>query len=328
TDNLAREEVNIFVRSPTTSVPSPPSATVPPASDDPNYPAYPPGTSGPAEPIRGSLGAAILGPQNIPVQQQNPDIVAPPSTDSGDVPNAKWPFALSSSHFYTGGWARIQNVDVMPIATKMAGVNMRLEAGAIRELHWHQTAEWAYVIRGSTQITSVDQNGRNYVAVVNAGDLWYFPPGIPHSLQATADDPDGSEFLLVFPDGNFNSASSFQVTDWLSHVPKEVIAKNFRQSISAFDNIPSRQLYIFPSEPPTSDAAPSDPQGQVPDPFSFALSKVNVTKLSGGSVKIVDSTTSRFRRGSQWQMLLSSRGPPRAARGCRRSFWLWKAMAA
>lgn len=85
TDNLAREEVNIFVRSPTTSVPSPPSATVPPASDDPNYPAYPPGTSGPAEPIRGSLGAAILGPQNIPVQQQNPDIVAPPSTDSGDV---------------------------------------------------------------------------------------------------------------------------------------------------------------------------------------------------------------------------------------------------
>ncbi len=23
----------------------------------------------------------------------------------------------------------------------MAGVNMRLEAGAIRELHWHQTAE-------------------------------------------------------------------------------------------------------------------------------------------------------------------------------------------
>ena len=29
------------------------------------------------------------------------------------------------------------------------------------------------------------------------GDLWYFPPGIPHSLQASADDPAGSEFLLV-----------------------------------------------------------------------------------------------------------------------------------
>ena len=38
-----------------------------------------------------------------------------------------------------------------------------------------------------------------------------------------------------------------QVTDWLSHVPKEVIAKNFQQSITAFDHIPSRQLFIFPS---------------------------------------------------------------------------------
>lgn len=77
----------------------------------------------------------------------------------------------------TGGWVRQQNselfdqmgdyewfltstvVQQMPLATgkmlamfapptmysprvqAMAGVNMRLEAGAIRELHWHQTAE-------------------------------------------------------------------------------------------------------------------------------------------------------------------------------------------
>jgi oxalate decarboxylase/phosphoglucose isomerase-like protein (cupin superfamily) len=32
-------------------------------------------------------------------------------------------------------------VKVMPLATEMAGVNMRLEAGALRELHWHKTAE-------------------------------------------------------------------------------------------------------------------------------------------------------------------------------------------
>ena len=67
------------------TIPTPPSQTVPPASDNPNYPVYPPGVPGPAQPIRGALGAAILGPQNIPVQQQNPDILAPPSTDNGDV---------------------------------------------------------------------------------------------------------------------------------------------------------------------------------------------------------------------------------------------------
>ena len=103
-----------------------------------------------------------------------------------------------------------------------------------------------------------------------------------------------------------------QVTDWLAHVPKEVIAKNFQLNITAFDHIPSRELYIFPSsayltarsvpfsdpmtpfgtriDPPTSDVAPSDPQGQVPNPFSFPLSKINPTKLSGGTVKVVDSS--------------------------------------
>jgi len=67
------------------TTPIPPSQTVPPASNNPNYPVYPPDVPGPAQPIRGALGAAILGPQNLPIQQQNPDILAPPSTDNGDV---------------------------------------------------------------------------------------------------------------------------------------------------------------------------------------------------------------------------------------------------
>ena len=65
------------------------------------------------------------------------------------------------------------------------------------ELHWHKNAEWAYVLKGYTQISAVDQNGKNIVATVGPGDLWYFPAGVPHSLQATDQDPDGSEFLLV-----------------------------------------------------------------------------------------------------------------------------------
>ena len=78
-------EPDLSVRSPSVSIISAPSATVAPASDDPNYQAYPPGSSGPAQPIRGDLGATIIGPQNIPVQQQNPDVLASPSTDNGDL---------------------------------------------------------------------------------------------------------------------------------------------------------------------------------------------------------------------------------------------------
>jgi hypothetical protein len=82
---LKRGDIDLSERSPSISFVSAPSATVAPASDDPNYQSYPPGTSGPAEPIRGDLGANIIGPQNIPIQQQNPDVLASPSTDNGDV---------------------------------------------------------------------------------------------------------------------------------------------------------------------------------------------------------------------------------------------------
>ncbi|PSR75561.1 hypothetical protein PHLCEN_2v9041 [Hermanssonia centrifuga] len=148
----------------------------------------------------------------------------------------------------------------------MAGVNMRLEAGAVRELHWHKTAE-------------------------GPGDLWFFPAGVPHSLQATTESTNGTEFLLVFPDGTFSEDSTFMLTDWTAHIPKEVLAKNFQVDMSAFDNIPGSELYIFPSAPPTSNTAVSNPQGQVPQPYTYAFSQVAATPLAGGSVKIADSST-------------------------------------
>lgn len=52
----------------------------------------------------------------------------------------------------------------MPFAENLAGVNMRLEAGAIRELHWHTNAEWAYVLKGTTQVTIINPEGQNYVS--------------------------------------------------------------------------------------------------------------------------------------------------------------------
>ncbi|KAF9230834.1 putative oxalate decarboxylase/oxidase [Melanogaster broomeanus] len=277
-----------------TSAAASPSPTVPYASDDPNAILWLPGSGITPEAERGSLGATVIGPQNVPIDLENADLLAPPTTDNGDVPNAKWPMGLSHNRLQTGGWARQQNIEVMPIATAMAGVNMRLEPGAIRELHWHKTGEWAYVIKGNVQVTGVNTKGQNFLGTANAGDLWYFPAGIPHSLQATNDTVDGAEFLLVFDSGSFSEDATFLVkylSDWLPHVPKEVIAKNFQTDISAFNNIPSKELYIFPAIPPPSNQqAPESPQGTVPYPFTYPLSQVPVTPLSGGSVKVVDST--------------------------------------
>jgi oxalate decarboxylase family bicupin protein len=270
-----------------------PETTVPFASTNPNEPLWGPDSPDSVpSPVRGSLGVPILGPDNIPVDLENPDLFAPPTSDNGDTGNSKWPFAMSHNRIQTGGWARQENIEVMPIATAMASVNMRLEAGAIRELHWHKTSEWAYVLKGTTQITAVNSDGQNFMANVGAGDLWFFPPGVPHSLQATGDDPDGTEFILIFDDGAFSEDSTFLLTDWLSHVPMEVLEKNFQVNNSeAFAHIPAKELYIFPSEVPSDNQQlPVSPQGTVPESYMFSMSTMNATQLSGGSVKVVDST--------------------------------------
>lgn len=128
----------------------------------------------------------------------------------------------------------------------MAGVQMRLIRGGVRELHWHVSSEWAYVIYGKVRITAVEQHGRASVEDVNAGDLWYFPGGVPHSLEGIG--ADGAFFLLAFDDGNFSAFETFLLTDWMNHIPKDVLAKNFQTSPSTFNNLPTEKLYIFPSQ--------------------------------------------------------------------------------
>lgn len=90
---------------------------------------------------------------------------------------------------------------------------MRLGEGVIRELHWHKEAEWAYVLDGKVRVTALDYEGGNFIEDLEKGDLWYFPSGIPHSLQGLS--PNGTEFLLIFDDGRFSEESTFILSDWL-----------------------------------------------------------------------------------------------------------------
>jgi hypothetical protein len=130
------------------------------------------------QPIRGSKGGTDPGPRTEEYDILNPDKLAPPGTDHGGVSNAQWPMGLSHMKLGLGraGWSRQQNVDNIPAATEMAGVDMRLEEGAYRELHWHKAAEWSYVLNGSVRVEAVNEEGQTFVDDLNAGDVWFFPP--------------------------------------------------------------------------------------------------------------------------------------------------------
>lgn len=241
------------------------------------------------QPIR-SDGAGGLdnGPRNIPRDLQNPNMFVPPITDAGLVPNLKFSFSDASMILKPGGWSREITARELPIATTLAGVNMSLTAGGVRELHWHTQAEWSYMLLGRARITSVDQQGRNFIADVGPGDLWYFPPGIPHSIQGLED----CEFLLVFDDGNFSDLSTLSISDWFAHTPKDVLSANFGVPESAFNSIPSEQVYIYQGEVPGSikNEKIQSPYGEAPLNFKYELLKQAPIKTPGGSVRIVDST--------------------------------------
>ncbi|PYX12187.1 MAG: cupin, partial [Acidobacteria bacterium] len=102
------------------------------------------------------------GPANPPLDAQNPDSAWPPATDSKSlVQNFKYPFSFANKRTYKGGWSREVTVRELPVSKDMAGVNMRLTAGGVRELHWHTADEWAIVLYGSARITAIDRDGKS-----------------------------------------------------------------------------------------------------------------------------------------------------------------------
>lgn len=236
------------------------------------------------------------GPANAAIDAQNPDSAAPPPTDAGSVQTFKYPFSIAHKRVHEGGWSREVTVRELPVSTTLAGVDMRLTAGGIRELHWHTAAEWAYMLYGNARITAIDNDGKSFVADVKESDLWYFPTGIPHSIQGL--NPDGAEFLLVFDEGAFSEYATVLLSEWMAHTPKDVLAKNFGVAQRAFDKLPARELFIFQSQVPgpleADQKAASGTRGLSSSDFAFRTLEMPVTKRTrSGDVRIIDS--SRFK---------------------------------
>ena len=253
----------------------------------------------PDEPPQGAINArnpassTDPGPQNQAVASQFPSAVSPPATDIGSLQMNWASFNNAPRRIQNGGWAREVTQSTFPISTTIAGVNMRLTAGGIRELHWHQAAEWAFMTYGNCRVTVLDTKGQPYVADVKEGDLWYFPAGYPHSLQGLG--PDGCEFVICFDDGAASEFNTLLLTDWTAHTPPSVLADNFGVPAETFADIPLHNLWIFQGKVPGDLSAVRQAMtgtaGAPPYPFTFSLgSSPPVNQTKSGKVQIADST--------------------------------------
>jgi oxalate decarboxylase len=235
------------------------------------------------------------GPENAGLKDISQNGFLPPPTDHGEAPEFWNSFSIAHRRVQPGGWTRQVTVEDFPISKDIAGVNMRLTAGGIRELHWHEAAEWALMLSGKGRITALDYDGRGFVKDVVKDDLWFFPPGVPHSIQGLEDE--GCEFLLVFDNGNFSEGNTTLVTDWLRHVPPEVLAKNWSVDEKALDQlytVPTEGLFIFqkgvPGAVEDDQKAIAGAKGISPVAFDFPMHSMAPTyKTKSGEVRIVDA---------------------------------------
>jgi oxalate decarboxylase len=146
----------------------------------------------------------------------------------------------------TGGWARDITTRTLPIATAIAGAHLYLNAGGVREMHWHDSAEWAYILAGYCQVTVVDPEGETEVANYGPGDLWYFPKGHAHAIQTLGSEP--CHAILAFDDGLYAEHGTFGLSDWISRLDAGMVAQATGLSKEAVAQIPSAEVYIRQGE--------------------------------------------------------------------------------
>jgi oxalate decarboxylase len=159
--------------------------------------------------------AKMAGPRNPVLESQFPNVITAPATDVSTQPFFWSSFNISPRRQQRGGWAREVTQADFANSEEFAGVNMYLEPGGIRELHWHQTAEWAVMTEGKCRVTTLSREGKPSVEDVFKGDLWFFPSGLPHSLQGLG--PDGAEFVIAFDNGAQSESNTLLLTDWFAH---------------------------------------------------------------------------------------------------------------
>jgi oxalate decarboxylase len=205
-----------------------------------------------------------------------------------DLPNFKFDLEQAKGWDGPAGSARQHTVNEFPVSQSFAAVSMRLQPGALRELHWHAiAAEWAYVISGRCRVTVIAPSGNAEISDFGPGDVWYFPKGHGHSIQGLG--PVECHFLLVFDDGRFSEFGTFSITDWLSRTPAEVLAQNLSLPADAIAKLPKQEVYIVQGEVPPDSPPPGMNPNLQPTQLNhkFRLGAAPLMMFAGGTERLV-----------------------------------------
>ncbi|HEY2253239.1 MAG TPA: cupin domain-containing protein [Planctomycetaceae bacterium] len=208
-----------------------------------------------------------------------------------ELPTFRFALEKSKGKVVGQSYGKEATVEQLPISKGIAGVSMKLEPGAMRELHWHATAaEWALVIEGRVRTTVIDPQGNAETNDFAPGDVWYFPRGHGHMLECLGNEP--CHFILIFDNGYFSEFGTFSISDWIGHTPKPLLAKNFGVPESMFDGFPKDEVYFARGAvPPEQPSIPLQGWKRPAQTHKFELlEQAPHAEFKGGREWRVDST--------------------------------------
>jgi oxalate decarboxylase len=146
-----------------------------------------------------------------------------------------------------GGRLWVLDSSKFPISKTITGAILELDPGAMRELHWHPTAdEWQYVFAGQVSVTLFGANGRYRIETLERGDVGYIPQGYGHSLENVGDKP--CRVLIGFNSGVYEE---IDLSEWMARNPVDVLATNFGKPEALFQKFPRRDVFIAPKQGPS-----------------------------------------------------------------------------
>lgn len=194
-----------------------------------------------------------------------------PLLGESKLPNFRFALEKSKGKTKGGSSGKEATVKQLPISKGIAGVSMRLEPGAMRELHWHaNAAEWAFVIEGRCRTTVIDPEGRSETNDFDPGDIWYFPRGHGHSIQCLGDKM--CHFILVFDNGYFSEFETFSITDWIGHTSPRLLSKNLGLPPEEFEKFPKEEVYFAQGPIPPAEIQPEHRRMMLSPPWTHKFS--------------------------------------------------------
>ncbi len=167
---------------------------------------------------------------------------AAPALQGQNPPSLTHKFRLLNEPHRAFAGGREWRVDStkFPISTTVTGLVLDLEPGAMRELHWHPTAdEWNYVVEGTISVTLFGSHGRFRTETLAQGDVGYLPQGFGHSLENVGDGP--ARVLVALNTGLY---AAIDLSQWLAANPADVLATNFGQPAELFSRFPRKDVFI------------------------------------------------------------------------------------